>query len=275
MTTGVGIGYRRELNGALLEEKTLTPQFVEFAPENWMGTGGFWGHAVQQVCERYPVLCHGLSLSLGSPEPLDWAFLEQLKSFLDRASVEVFSEHLSYSKCDNAHLYDLLPLPFREDVVKHVAARIRQVQEFLERRIAIENISYYTPVAPEMDEATFIRSVVEEADCALLLDVNNVYVNAHNHRYDARTFLGALPLERVVYIHMAGHEDVAEDLKIDTHGEPICEEVYDLFEWTVERLDPVPVLLERDHKIPDPQELQRELDRLQAITERAWMRHVA
>ena len=274
MVTGVGLGFRRDLRRELLNPPAgFTPHFIEFAPENWMEVGGFWGKQVRQAVERYPVLCHGLSLSLGSPEPLDWDFIRRLKQFLDDVGAEVFSEHLSYAKCGNAHLFSLLPLPFTEEAVTHVADRIRQVQEYLGRRIAIENVSYYTPVAPEMDEATFLCRVIEEADCDLLLDVNNVYVNAFNHKYDAHEFLLRLPLERVVYIHMAGHEDRFDDIKIDTHGEPICEDVYDLFAWTVERLTPVPVLLERDGAFPEYSELQMEMSRLQEICDNAWAAH--
>jgi uncharacterized protein len=274
MVAGVGLGFRRDLRRELLNPPPgFVPHFIEFAPENWMGVGGFWGKQVRAAVERYPVLCHGLSLSLGSPEPLDWEFIGRLKPFLDDVRAEIFSEHLSYSKCGNAHLYDLLPVPFTEEAVVHVADRIRQVQDFLGRRIAIENVSYYTPVAPEMNEATFLCRVVEQADCDLLLDVNNVYVNAFNHKYDAHVFLQQLPLDRVVYIHMAGHEDRFDDIKIDTHGEPICEDVYDLFAWTVERLQPVPVLLERDNGIPEYCELQGEMTRLQEICDNAWSSH--
>ncbi|HKI88363.1 MAG TPA: DUF692 domain-containing protein, partial [Draconibacterium sp.] len=204
------------------------------------------------------------------PEELDFNFLKDIKAFLKEYNVKVYSEHLSFSKCDNAHLYDLLPIPFRDDAVKHVAGRIKQVQDFLERKIAIENVSYYTPVAAEMDEATFIRRVAEEADCLLLLDVNNVYVNAFNHNYDAKAFLEKLPLERVAYIHMAGHTKVAPDLIIDTHGEAIIDPVYELFEWTLERVHPVPVLLERDFNIPELEEMQNELHHLKAIMTKKW-----
>lgn len=262
---GAGLGFRRDLADCLLNPELPAPRFVELAPENWMNIGGKWARTFSKVLDRYPLTCHGLSLSLGSPEPLDWEFLKRLKNFFAEFPVLLYSEHLSYSKCDNAHLYDLLPIPFREDAVKHVASRIREVQDFLGRKIAIENVSYYTPVAPELDEATFIRAVVEESDCNLLLDVNNVYVNAFNHRYDAKEFLSKLPLDRVVYIHMAGHEQKTPELIIDTHGAPIIDPVFDLFSWTLERVPPVPVLLERDFNFPDYPELFAELSNLQTI----------
>lgn len=269
MVSGPGLGFRRELSQEMLEDPNPPAKFVEFAPENWVGLGGKWGRTIQQVVERYPVLCHGLSLSLGSPEPIDWEFLKSVKQFLSQIGALLYSEHLSFSKCDNAHMHDLLPIPFREDAVHHVAQRIREVQDFLERRIAIENVSYYTSVAPEMDEATFIRSIVEEADCDLLLDVNNVYVNAFNHRYDAKSFIEKMPLDRVAYIHMAGHEQESETLIIDTHGNPIIDPVYELFEWTTRRIQPVPVLLERDFNT-DYRELCGELIHLQEIMDRNW-----
>ncbi|MCB0359884.1 MAG: DUF692 domain-containing protein [Bdellovibrionales bacterium] len=267
---GPGLGLRRDLVDELISWNGSVPRFVEFAPENWMKIGGYWKRKLQAVAERFPLTTHGLSLSLGSPEPLDWDFLKDLKTFFEEVPVAIYTEHLSYAKCENAHLYDLLPIPFREDAVKHVASRIRQVQDFLGRTIAIENVSYYTPVAPEMDEATFIRSIVEEAGCELLLDVNNVYVNAFNHGYDAKGFIEKLPLEHVAYIHMAGHEQVADDLIIDTHGQPVIDPVYELFEWTSQRINPVPVLLERDFNIPELAELIAELERIDRIAEKSW-----
>jgi len=266
----IGLGFRRDFSEELIRGDRLKADFIEFAPENWMGVGGYWGRIVKEAIEKFPVHAHGLSLSVGSPEELDYDFLAKLKTFLDDFGVQVFSEHLSFAKAANAHVYDLLPIPFREDAVKHVAKRIRQVQDFLERRIAIENVSYYTPVAAEMDEATFVRSVVEEADCDLLLDVNNVYVNAFNHGYDAKEFIGRIPLERVVYIHMAGHEQIQPDLIIDTHGQPIIDPVYELFDWTVQRIKPVPVLLERDFNYDDLDQIQDELINLKNITKKHW-----
>lgn len=266
----VGIGFRRDFANELLAGNELAPDFIEFAPENWMGMGGYWGKRFRQAVEKYPVTCHGLSLSIGSPEELDWDFIKELKVFLDENNVKVYSEHLSYTKAANAHLYDLLPIPFREDAVKHVSERLRRVQDFLGRKIAIENVSYYTPVAAEMDEATFISSVVEESGCELLLDVNNVYVNAFNHDYDAKKFIDRLPLEKVAYIHMAGHEQVEPDLIIDTHGQPIIDPVYELFEWTVQKIHPVPVLLERDYNNTDLPEMQAELTKLKEITRKHW-----
>ena len=275
MNTKIGIGLRREFVDELVQQKQLKPDFIELAPENWMKMGGYWKKKLRQVTEKYPVTSHGLSLSLGSPEELDYDFIKDLKKFLEENNVQIFSEHLSYTKTNNAHIYDLLPIPFREDAVKHVATRIREAQELLGRKIAIENVSYYTPVDAEMDEAEFLNGVVEEADCNMLLDVNNVYVNAFNHNYDAREFIKRLPLDKVAYIHMAGHEKVEPDLIIDTHGEAIIDPVYQLFEYTVNRMPEVPVLLERDFNFPELEELQQEMNNLRNITEKAWRKENA
>lgn len=262
----VGIGYRKDFAEAFLQSNILNPSFIEVAPENWMGVGGYWKKQFMKVLEQYPLFTHGLSLSIGSPDELDFVFLKKVKSFLKETNAEIYSEHLSYAKCDNAHLYDLLPLPFTEDAAKHVVERIKTVQDVLERKIAIEIVSYYTSIAPEMSEIDFINTILKESDCELLLDVNNIYVNSFNHQFDAKDFISQLPMSRVSYIHMAGHEKVSETLIIDTHGEAIIDPVYNLFEYTMDLLQrDVPVLLERDFNIPDMQELQDEMNKLWGI----------
>jgi len=261
----VGIGFRRDFAEELIEGSVIRPDFVELAPENWVGLGGNWKKMLNRVAAKYPIFTHGLSLSIGSPDELDWDFLQQIKGFLKEYDVKIYSEHLSYSKCNNAHLYDLLPIPFRHDAVDHIVNRIDQIQNFLERKLVLEIVSYYSPVAAEMDELTFINSIVSKSGCELLLDVNNVYVNSFNHKYDAKRFISGLPLSEVAYVHMAGHEKVSEDLIIDTHGEAIIEPVYDLFNYTMNLVDNVPVLLERDFNIPEMQELQTEIERLKII----------
>lgn len=250
-----------------LETADLTPLgFMEVAPENWIGVGGARGRAFRAWTERMPFVCHGLSLSLGAPEPLDEVFLGRLRRFLDEHNIRAYSEHLSYCS-EHGHLYDLMPLPFTEEAVDWVAGRIRRVQDLLGRRIAVENISYYAQPAHELTELEFINAVLERADCDLLLDVNNVYVNSVNHRYDALDFLNGLPAERVAYIHIAGHRHEAEDLIIDTHGAAVIERVWDLLEAAYARLGPVPTLLERDFNFPPLAELLGEvahIGRLQA-----------
>jgi len=275
----VGIGFRRDFASEFLQGEKLTPDFIEVAPENWIGIGGYWMKEFRKALENYPLFTHGLSLSIGSPDKLDFEFLGKIKSFLDETGAQVYSEHLSFAKCDNAHLYDLLPIPFTEEAVNHVSRRIKTVQEFLERRLTIEIVSYYTPVAAEMKEIEFVNAILEESDCDLLLDVNNVYVNSFNHSYDAREFISQLPMERVKYIHMAGHQQVSEDLIIDTHGQPIIDPVYDLFAFTMHKLGrDVPVLLERDFNIPQLEELQQEINMLRELKTKSLVKehaHVA
>lgn len=269
-TNSIGIGFRKDFADEFIDNSSFLPDFIEFAPENWVDMGGYWKKVLDKVIEKYPAICHGLSLSIGSAEELDMIFLKKLKKFLDQYNIEIYSEHLSYTKAENAHLFDLLPIPFREDAVKHVVNRIKMVQDFLERPLVIENVSYYTPVAAEMSEEEFITNIVNESGCKLLLDVNNVYVNAFNHNYDCKTFIDAMPLDKIAYLHMAGHTKVAPDLIIDTHGQAIIDPVYDLFDYTVSKINPVPVLLERDFNIPETDELIAEMTRLKEITTKHW-----
>jgi uncharacterized protein (UPF0276 family) len=266
----VGLGFRKDFAEEFLERNFPVSDFIELAPENWIGMGGYWKKILDRAAERYPIFTHGLSLSIGSPDPLNMDFVRKIKEFLKQYKVSVYSEHLSYSQCENAHLYDLLPIPFREDAVRHIVQRIKIVQEILERPLVLENVSYYTPVAAEMEEWEFIGSIVRESGCLLLLDVNNVYVNSFNHGYDAREFILKLPLDRVAYIHMAGHEKVSDDLIIDTHGQDIISPVYELFEYTLKHVKPVPVLLERDFNIPELEDLDNELKQLRKIYNRVY-----
>lgn len=270
---GVGLGFRREIASSILSLEPGKLAFVELAPENWMGIGGALGKILKEVSEKYPILCHGLSLSIGSPEPLDWDFIKELKQFFKEVQPVLYSEHLSYCQCDNAHLYDLLPLSFCKESVAHVSKRIAQVQDYLERTIAIENVSYYSAVSPKMQEVEFLSEVLEKSGCHLLLDVNNVFVNSFNHGYDPKEFIEKLPLNKVAYIHMAGHEKRSDDLIIDTHGQPIIDPVYDLFEWTIQKISAVPVLLERDFNFCDFDQIMNEVRSLQQITQKHWVCH--
>lgn len=271
----IGIGFRKDFSEELLDSTVLKPAFIELAPENWIGMGGYWKKQLDKAAEKFPISCHGLSLSIGSPDELDLDFLYKIKKFIKQYKVQIYSEHLSYAKCDNAHLYDLLPIPFRKDAVKHIIARIKQVQDVLEMPLAIENVSYYTPVAAEMDEATFISEIVNGSGCNLLLDVNNVYVNSFNHKYNAKEFIKKLPLDKVAYIHMAGHEQISDTVIIDTHGEAVIDQVFDLFEYATGLLKPVPVLLERDFNIPELEELQGEITRMETIVSKTWKKEHA
>ncbi|MEI2455887.1 HvfB family MNIO-type RiPP peptide maturase [Lysobacter firmicutimachus] len=260
----VGLGLRRALLGPLQSAADGDFDFLECAPENWIGVGGRYGEALRELSARHPLLCHGLSLSLGGTEPLDETFLARARRFLDEHRVVCYSEHLSYCS-DDGHLYDLLPIPFTEEAVRHVAARVRRTQDLVGRRIAIENASYYAAPHQEMSEIEFTLAVLAEADCDLLLDVNNVYVNSINHRYDARAFLAAMPAERVAYLHVAGHYDEAEDLKLDTHGAPVKDAVWSLLGEAYRLFGQRPTLLERDFNFPPYEELLGELGQVRRL----------
>jgi uncharacterized protein (UPF0276 family) len=262
-----GLGLRRALLGPLQDAAPGAFDFLECAPDNWIGVGGRFGAALAALAERHPLACHGLSLSLGGVAPLDATHLQRLRRFLDAHRVPVFSEHLSYC-ADDGQLYDLLPLPFTDEAVRHVAGRIRQVQDALGRRLAVENVSYYAAPHQAMPEIDFLLAVLEEADCELLLDVNNVYVNAINHRYDPLAFLDRLPGQRISYIHVAGHYDEADDLKVDTHGAPVKHDVWALLEAAYARFGVRPTLLERDFHFPPFAELLDEVQMIRACQAR-------
>ena len=260
---GAGLGLRRALMEPLREQGFGPVEFMEVAPENWIGVGGRLGRSFHDFTRRVPFVCHGLSLSIGGPSPLDETFLHRLKRFLDRHDIRCYSEHLSYCT-DDGHLYDLMPIPFTEDAVRYVAQRVRRVQDILERRIALENVSYYAAPGAEMDELEFVNAVLEEADCDLLLDVNNIYVNSVNHGYEPLDFLEGLPGQRIAYGHVAGHFDEAEDLLVDTHGADVVSGVWDLLDRAFDRFGVFPVLLERDFNFPPLPEL---LGEVRQITE--------
>jgi hypothetical protein len=258
---GAGLGFRRDLINELSESFPEQVSFMEVAPENWMRVGGKFRKTFRRFTEQHDFVCHGLSLSIGSPSPLDEAFVRELKDFLDEHQIKAYTEHLSYCS-DDGHLYDLMPIPFTEEAVHYVAERIRRVQDILERRIGMENVSYYAAPGQELSEIDFINAVIEEADCDLHIDINNIYVNAINHRYDAGEFLKALPGDRIVYAHIAGHYVEAEDLRVDTHGDDVCEPVWDLLKVAYETFGVFPTLLERDFNIPPLKDLLVEVDRI-------------
>lgn len=271
---GAGLGLRRSFLDAAVEVPPRGVEFWEIAPENWIGVGGRSGRQLRALTERYPFVCHGLSLSIGAPAPLDEEFVRRIKGFLDTHGIRAYSEHLSYCS-DDGHLYDLLPIPFTEEAVHHVATRVRRVQDLLERRIAMENVSYYAAPGQEMPEIDFINAVLEEADCDLLLDINNIYVNAINHRYDPVDFLGRLPARRILYAHIAGHYEEAPDLRVDTHGADVIDPVWTLLAEAYARFGVFPTLLERDFNIPPLEVLTEEVGtiaRLQAEANRVSLR---
>lgn len=259
----VGLGLRR---GMLEQLKSLSLgdiDFMEVAPENWIGVGGRLGKEFRAFTERFPFVCHGLSLSIGSPATLDENFVREVKSFLDQHNILVYSEHLSYCS-DHGHLYDLMPIPYTEEAVFYVAQRIKRVQDILERPLIIENVSAYLMPGQKMTEQDFINAVLQEADCQLLLDVNNVYVNSVNHGFDAKAYITAMPSERIAYYHIAGHFDEAEDLLIDTHGDAVKNQVWNLLQHAYTHLGVAPTLLERDFNFPPLSELLRETNKIRS-----------
>lgn len=262
---GAGLGLRRGLLPELLEVTTREIDFLELAPENWIGVGGRFKRQFRQLAERFPLVCHGLSLSIGSPAPLDHRFLADLKTFLDEYDVRCYSEHLSYCSDDKGHLYDLMPIPFTEEAIRYVAGRVREVQEVLERRLVLEHVSYYAAPGQELSELAFINGVLAEADCELLLDVNNIFVNSVNFGYDPYEFLDAIDGERIAYLHIAGHYVEAEDLRVDTHGSAVSDPVWALLQAAYERWGVAPTLLERDFNLPPLPELLEEVERIRML----------
>lgn len=262
--SGAGLGLRRDLISDIKNSEPEAINFLEVAPENWIGIGGQLKADFEYLVERYPLVCHGLSLSLGSPAPLDKKFLKQVRDFIEQYSVRCYSEHLSYCS-DEGHLYDLMPIPFTPQAADYVADRICEVQDFLGQRIAIENISAYIAPAKMMSETDFINRVLEKSDCRLLLDVNNVYVNSVNFGFDLQQYIGELPADRIAYCHIAGHYDEATDLIVDTHGADVIESVWDLLNETYKLFGVVPTLLERDFNFPKFGSLLAEVARIRTI----------
>ncbi|MGJ0430428.1 HvfB family MNIO-type RiPP peptide maturase [Methylobacter sp.] len=265
---GAGLGLRRSFLTEIVENPPEAVDFYEVAPENWITIGGKLGKQFRAMTERFDFVCHGLSLSIGSTDPLDEKFVHEVKNFMAEHQIKFYSEHLSY--CSNeGHLYDLMPMPFTSEAVSHVASRIRRVQDILEQRIAIENISYYAAPGQEMSEIDFFNAVVAEADCDVLIDINNIYVNSVNHGYDAESFLKAIPADRIAYAHIAGHYVEAEDFLVDTHGANIIDPVWKLLGKAYELYGVFPTLLERDFNIPPLKELAKEVRTIRLI-QNAW-----
>jgi uncharacterized protein (UPF0276 family) len=258
---GAGLGLRRALLSPLLAADEEVVDFLEVAPENWIGMGGRLGKQFRNIAERYTIALHGLSLDIGGPDPIDTELVRSVRQLIITINAPFYSEHLSYCAADG-HLYDLLPIPFTEEAVHYVAARVRQVQDIIGMPLILENASYYGQSHNDLSESEFINAVLDESGCDLLLDVNNIYVNSINHRYDALEFLEALPLERARYIHIAGHYDEAEDLKVDTHGADVIGPVWQLLAQAYERVGPLPTLLERDFNFPPLPELLREVEQV-------------
>jgi len=258
---GAGLGLRRALLGPLSSVDAGAVDFLEVAPENWIGVGGRLGRQFRELAERHTIALHGLSLDIGGPDPIDTELVSAVGQLMAEIDAPIYSEHLTYCAAEG-HLYDLLPIPFTEEAVHYVAARVRQVQDIIGTPIALENASYYAQAHNDLSEAQFISGVLDESDCGLLLDVNNIYVNSINHCYDPLEFLESLPLDRARYIHIAGHFDEADDLKVDTHGADVIAPVWRLLDEAYQRVGPLPTLLERDFNLPPIEVLLQEVDRV-------------
>ena len=261
---GAGLGLRRPLLDKLMADPPEDVDFMEVAPENWIHVGGKLGKKFRYFTERYPFVIHGLSLSIGGPGPLDEQLVRDVRDFMKEHDIRMYSEHLSASS-DDGQLYDLMPIPFTEEAVRHVAGRVQRVQDILGQRMALENVSYYAPLDTSMSEREFLLAVLEEADCDLMLDINNIVVNSINHRYDAGEFLRAMPAERIRYFHLAGHFVEDEDLRIDTLGTPVDDQAWSLLADAYGLFGPVPTLLERDFNFPPLEELLDEVRRIKSL----------
>ncbi len=261
---GAGLGLRRPIVDKLMADPPVDVDFMEVAPENWIHVGGALARKLRFFTERYPFLIHGLSLSIGAPSPLNEQLVRDIREFMAEHSIRLYSEHLSFCG-DDGQLYDLMPIPFTEEAVRYVSQRVRRVQDILEQRIALENVSFYAPIDTSMSEKEFLLAVLEESDCDLMLDINNIVVNSINHRYDASDFLNAMPAERIRYFHLAGHHVEAEDLRIDTHGSAVDNQAWQLLEEAYALFGPVPTLLERDFNFPPMDELMDEVRRIRQL----------
>ncbi|KAA3639136.1 MAG: DUF692 domain-containing protein [Proteobacteria bacterium] len=273
--SGAGLGLRRALIPALESANNLAAiDFMEVAPENWLKLGGRYRQAFDRLAERFPVVLHGLSLSIGGPDPLNTDLIQSVKQFKQQYQCPLYTEHLSYCT-DGGQLYDLMPIPFNSETAQHVITRVKQVQDILGERMALENASYYLrQPGSDMTELAFILTILDEADCFLHLDVNNVYVNSINHGYDARDFIQQLPTDRIVYGHIAGHEQKSEDLIIDTHGSDVIDPVWDLLNFSYQQHGVFPTLLERDFDFPELHDLLNEVQQIKHIQQQQKTHHV-
>lgn len=269
--SGAGLGLRRGLTAAL-SDYPADIDFMEVAPENWINVGGKMGKDFRRYTERYPFVLHGLSLSIGSPAELDENLIKSIGQFMQTHNIEVYTEHLTYCS-DDGHLYDLMPIPFTQEAADYVADRIMRVQDILGRQIGMENASYYAAPGKQMEEVDFINYVVEKADCGLLLDINNIYVNSVNHGYSAVDFLSKMPGHRIMYGHIAGHYNEAEDLIVDTHGANVIDPVWSLLDNAYDLFGVFPTLLERDFNFPTVADLLSEVRQIKSAQHRATPEH--
>jgi uncharacterized protein (UPF0276 family) len=267
---GIGIGFRYAMARNTLETDVPEIRWLEIHPENYVGRGGRFRQMLERAAERWPLVTHGLTMGFGAVEPTEDAYMKPLRAFLHELQVPWHSEHLCFSGADGVMLHDLLPLPFTREAVRTAVTRVKETRDRLELPIALENISYYAECGKgELRELDMLLEVLEGADAKLLLDVNNVFVNSRNHGFDPYSYIDQIPKGRVVQLHVAGHFVREDQLIIDTHGEAVCNEVYDLLEYTLRKVGKVPVLLERDQNFPAFEDLVAEVKRLDTIYRRA------
>jgi uncharacterized protein (UPF0276 family) len=264
---GIGLGLRSAFANTLLATKPAAVRWLEIHPENYIRRGGRFRSILEDASSTWSFTTHGLSLCFGATEPADKGYVRMLRDLVERIDAPWYSDHLCFGGVDNAHLHDLLPIPRDEGSIENVVRRIKELQDALGVDVAVENVSYYADSAHDcMSEVDFVNEVLERADAKMLLDVNNVYVNAVNHGFDpAADYVDQLPLDRVVQIHVAGHFVREDGLIIDTHAEPVCDGVYELFAHTLRGTGHVPVLLERDGNYPALDVLLEEVGRLDEI----------
>ena len=261
---GFGLGLRSEHYRDFIDSKPEV-DWLEVISENYLVPGGKPLRMLATIRRDYAMVMHGVSLSIGSTDALDMNYLRDLKALTQRIEPAWISDHLCWTGVDHHNLHDLLPMPYTEAALRHLVTRVQQVQELLGRRLLLENVSSYVSFqADEMSEWEFIAQLAQRADCELLLDVNNVYVSSRNHGFDAHAFIDAMPRERVRQIHLAGHEDHGTYC-VDTHDHPVCDSVWALYAYTVQRLGAVPTMIERDDHIPALAELLAELDQARAV----------
>ena len=273
--TGAGLGLRRSLIPALVStQQPSAIDFLEVAPENWIKLGGLHRESFDKLAERYPIVLHGLSLSLGGPDALDRDLVKQVKTFKQQYHCPLYTEHIAYCS-DGGQLYDLMPVPFNRDTAQYMADRVKEVQDIIGEPMALENASYYLrQPGSDLSELDFINLLLEEADCYLHLDVNNVYVNSINHGYDAQEFIRSLPTDRIVYGHIAGHQQQSKNLIIDTHGSDVIDPVWQLLEYSYQQHSLFPTLLERDFDFPSLETLLQEVQHIKTIQNRHPANHV-
>lgn len=246
-----GIGLRSEHLAMLhLSPKLDAIDFLELAPENWMDIGGEKREILDHIAEQYPLVAHGLNLSIGDAQPLNRSFVSKVADFLDRYHIGIYSEHLSFSRDRQGYLYDLLPIPRYRENIDYIADRINCVQDIIQRHLVLENISYYYCYENELPEAEFFNALVEKTQCGLLLDINNLYVNSQNHHYDPETYLKEINADAIHYFHIAGHLVQDVGFTQDTHGKPVSPSVMALGRTCFNHYGPRPLLLERDHHLP-------------------------